>query len=432
MPALFPQLMRPTIRHVAQMLALASCLIYGANNVSLAQSVSVIAVVNGDAITNVDLENRLAYLLDQTGLTMTQDNEAQLRDDVLQMLIDDKLKFIEARKIAPGIIEVAHEQAREIVNDSYSTETKSSGQTLKERGLERGAVEDKVASDLIWSTLIRDNYKSQFDNADKLARQALDRIKADLSQPQVRLSEIVLAPTKDRPTSDNLIIAQQMIDAIKSGADFSAIARQYSAAGSAQEGGRLGWLVTNSLPDTFANALEGVPSGAILPPINQDGVVYILRKDGVRAKGLIDPSQAVVTLARALMPLPETATASDQLIAAGEIQKMTETAEKCADIDALNTKLGSGQPSYVRDLEIGSITPNLRAVVEKLEVNQTSEPLNFAEGMVVFMVCKRTLPELDLPSIENLKQAELNKIFAILSNRYLLRLRRAASIDKRV
>ena len=41
------------------------------------------------------------------------------------------------------------------------------------------------------------------------------------------------------------------------------------------------------------------------------------------------------------------------------------------------------------------------------------------------------MPEVNLPSLENLKNAELNKIFAIISNRYLLRLRRAATIDIR-
>ena len=66
------------------------------------------AVVNGEAITNIDVENRLAYLLSATGLKLTDDNEAQLRDDVLNMLIDDKLKFIEVKRLAPGLIEAGH------------------------------------------------------------------------------------------------------------------------------------------------------------------------------------------------------------------------------------------------------------------------------------------------------------------------------------
>lgn len=397
-----------------------------------AQTVAVVAVVNGQAITNIDVENRLLYLLDSTGLAITDQNEQQLRNDVLQMLIDDKLKFIEAQKLAPSIIPAGNEQARDIVNETYKTDDKSSGQILREKGLERRTIEEKIASDLIWTTLVKEQYKNQFDNAEKLANQALDRLKADLSQPQVRLSEIVLSPTKERPTSDNLNIARQMIEAIQNGADFAAIARQYSASGSANDGGRLGWIVTKTLPDAFAEAIENAPSGAILEPINQDGIIYILRKEGVRAKGLIDPSQAKITLARALLPLPENASSSDQLLAAGEIDKATEDASSCAEIDTLNTKFGSGQSSYVRDLELGTITPNLRSIVEKLEIGTVSEPLNFAEGMVVFMVCERNMPELDLPTLEELERNELNKIFSVISNRYLLRLRRAATIDNRI
>ena len=396
-----------------------------------AQSVTVIAVVNGQAITSLDLENRLAYLLDSTGIAMTDENEAQLREDVLQMLVDDKLKLMEAKRLVPNLIEAGRAQAREMVNDTYTSDTKSAGATLRELGLNRQIIEEKTAADIIWATLLRDRYKSQFDTADKLAEQALERAKEDLSQPQVRLSEIVLAPTPDRNTANNLEIAYQMIDAMKQGADFAAIARQYSASGSAQEGGNLGWIVLNTLPDLFATAIEEAPSGAILAPINQDGIIYILRKDGVRAKGFIDPSQARVDIARALLPLSADTSSSDQLIAAGELQKRADTAKSCSDIEVLNNELGSGQPPFLFDLEIASITPNLRTIIEKLEVNQPSEPLNFAEGMVVFMVCKRTMPEVDLPSLENLKNAELNKIFAIISNRYLLRLRRGATIDIR-
>ena len=397
-----------------------------------AQTVKVVAVINGQAITNIDIENRLNYLLDSTGLAITQQNEAQLRDDVLQMLIDDKLKFIEAKKLAPSLIPAGNEQARDMVDNAYKTDDKSSGQTLREKGLERQTIEEKIAADLIWTTLVKEQYKNQFDNAEKLANQALNRLKADLSQPQVRLSEIVLAPTRERPTSDNLDIALQMIEAIENGADFAAIARQYSASGSANDGGRLGWIVTKTLPESFSDAIDKAPSGAILPPINQDGIIYILRKEGVRAKGLVDPSQAKITLARALLPLTENASSSDQLLAAGEIAKATENASSCAEIDTINTKFGSGQPSYVRDLELGSITPNLRSIIEKLEIGSVSEPLNFAEGMVVFMICERKMPELDLPSLEELEKNELNKIFSVISNRYLLRLRRAATIDNRV
>lgn len=396
-----------------------------------AQTIKVIAVVDGEAITNYDLDNRLTYLLATTGIKMTADNEQQLRDDVLQMLIDDKVKLNEGKRLSPAAVSASRTRAIELVNQAYGTQTKTANQRLKELNIERQTVEDKYLADVVWASLVRDKFQSQFDNVGKLAEQALERIKRDLSQPQIRISEIVLAPTPDRPTAQNLDIAQQMVLAIREGADFSAIARQYSAAGSASNGGRLNWMVQSSLPDVFQTQLSLAESGATLDPLNVDGIVYILRKDGVRAKGLIDPSQTKVTIARALSPLSADVEEAERLITAGNMQKATSSLSSCDDLQQLNTELASGQPSYLRNLELGSITPALRQIIEKLEIGQPSEPLLFSEGIVVFMVCERIAPELNLPPIEELESDELNKLFSILSNRYLMRLRRSTTVKIR-
>ncbi len=411
-----------------------SCLAVGLLSVSApayAQSISVIAVVEGDPITNFHLENRLHYLLTTTGIKMTAENEAQLRNDVLQMLIDDKIKLAEAEKVNPGLIPAARAKAIELVNDTYSSLDKSANQRLKELDLDRETVENKFLIDVIWASLLKEKFQNQFENAAKLAEQSLARLEKDLSQPQVKISEIVLAPTPSRPTAQNFDIANQMVAAIREGADFSAIARQYSAAGSASNGGRLDWIVTSTLPEAFQSILRQAPSGEVLDPVNIDGIIYILRKEGVRAKGLIDPSQTKLTLARALMPLDATISNADQLIAAGEMKKRTEQLTSCEAVEALNTEFASGQPSYLRDLELGSITPALRDIIEKLADNTPSEPLIFAEGMVVFMICEREMPKLDLPSFEEQERTELNKMFSTLSNRYLLRLRRSTNIELR-
>ena len=211
---------------------------------------------------------------------------------------------------------------------------------MKELNIERQTVEDKYLADVVWASLVREKFQGQFDNIGKLAEQSLERIKRDLSQPQIRISEIVLAPTPDRATSENMEIAQQMVQAIGDGADFNAIARQYSAAGSASNGGRLNWMVQSSLPDIFQERLSLSESGATLDPINVDGIIYILRKDGVRAKELVDPSQTKVTIARALSPLSADVEEAERLIAAGTMQKATANLSSCDAIQQLNTELG--------------------------------------------------------------------------------------------
>ena len=53
------------------------------------------------------------------------------------------------------------------------------------------------------------------------------------------------------------------------------------------------------------------------------------------------------------------------------------------------------------------------------------------EGITVFMLCKREKAKIDLPSRADVERAIVEKLFGSLGERYLLRLRRAASIERR-
>ncbi|MEC8744512.1 MAG: hypothetical protein VXX49_07605, partial [Pseudomonadota bacterium] len=107
----------------------------------------------------------------------------------------------------------------------------------------------------------------------------------------------------------------------------------------------------------------------------------------------------------------------------------TASLNSCNQIEALNAELGSDVQSVIRDLALSDLSPQLQRQIISLEVNEPSQPLKFAEGLVVFMVCERKLPELDLPSLESLKQRELERIMTSLSGRFLLRLQRNALIE---
>ena len=51
------------------------------------------------------------------------------------------------------------------------------------------------------------------------------------------------------------------------------------------------------------------------------------------------------------------------------------------------------------EFTLGEIAPKLRAMLMPLKQGKTA-PINFAEGLVVFMICEKIVPVLDLPSVE--------------------------------
>ena len=83
----------------------------------------------------------------------------------------------------------------------------------------------------------------------------------------------------------------------------------------------------------------------------------------------------------------------------------------------------------IKNVKLGSFNGPLQNLIKDLEIMVPSKPLSFVEGVSVFMLCKREAHKMILPSREDVFSTEFNKIFGLLSERYLFRLRRSATIE---
>ena len=202
-------------------------------------------------------------------------------------------------------------------------------------------------SDLAWSNFIRTKYGKKFDNIESQIDDELARLEANVTKPQLRLAEIVLTPGPTRDLARTKSLATEMVAAIRKGASFTEIARQYSVAGSASRGGNVGWAMTEKLPKAFRDALTPIANGEITDPITLDGVVYILRRAGERKEGLVDISEARVWLARAVLPLSATASDAERLEAGAKIARDTENLTTCDQMVALNETYATGSVAKV-------------------------------------------------------------------------------------
>lgn len=79
--------------------------------------------------------------------------------------------------------------------------------------------------------------------------------------------------------------AADILKQLKAGADFAALAKRYSDdAGSAANGGNLGWVTRGSTDKSFEDALFGIPKvGDLAGPVKLAGGYDIIKLDGIRA-----------------------------------------------------------------------------------------------------------------------------------------------------
>ena len=396
-----------------------------------AQTVVVKSLVNGEPITSLDLEERLKFLSFTTGREITGLNRLQFERDALQILVDEKLKTQAARQIDPSILSSARTNARQLVDNTYGRDGQTASQRLKSNDVSFQVALDKATSDLAWVSVLQKTFPRQFQSIEKLVVDEQERLKNSLSEPQVRLLEIVLLPSADRPLNQTLDLANQIVEAVQNGTDFRGIAQQYSVSSSAQKGGDIGWAQMQRLPVPFIQPLEAAEIGAVLNPIVVDGIVYILSKQGFRPDGLLDNSRSKITAARAVLPVSDPTSTEIIEKTGSEILQKTKDITTCDDMRLLNDNLGSGAISDLKDLTLGDLAPQLASLIAPLEVGDKTEPILFAEGFSVIMLCDKSAPEVSLPSLEELERVELDKLFSVLSSRYLIRLRRSAVIEKR-
>ena len=394
-------------------------------------AIEIVAKVNGQPITNYDLTQRVNFLASVTNIKLNDSNRQRIEIDALQMLIDEKLKLAAAQEIDPNIASRSLAMARDLIDSSFQQNNKNGFEVLRELKLDTASIQQKFVTDLAWASFIQAKFSNKLGDVDAKIDAELARRLEDATKPQIRVSELVLVPEPSRPLQDTLRLANEIVSAVTQGANFSAIAQQYSVAGSAQNGGRLGWLSTSQLPQNISNALDKIDVGAVTPPIQQDGAILLFQKNGERKNGQADPSQDRIWLTRALLPLAAAAANADRLEAAARLERDTAGISNCPDLLKLHDSYGSRMQGRLDNIIVGSLAPQMLTLVNELQPGVASAPLSFSEGIAVFMLCKREKAKIDLPSRADVERAIVEKLFGSLGERYLLRLRRAASIERR-
>src|SRR5690606_10759368 len=123
------------------------------------------------------------------------------------------------------------------------------------------------------------------DEVDEL----LSRMEASQDRPLARVQEIFLPVDSPSEEAEVQATAERLVQQLRGGADFGAIARQFSRGTTAREGGDVGWVQEGQLAARLDQALAGLQPGDITDPIRGTGGIYILRLVDRRLPHAADP-----------------------------------------------------------------------------------------------------------------------------------------------
>jgi peptidyl-prolyl cis-trans isomerase SurA len=390
----------------------------------------IVAVVNDDVISALDLTNRVKLALASAGMPDTPESRRQAQNQVLRALIDERLQAQEASRLN---VSVSEQDVREAFTRIETNNRMKPGQleeALRGSGVPRQALEQQIRAGLAWNRLIQRRMRAQIQVGDDEVKEVLDRLKQSEGQPEYLLSEIFLPV--DNPDQDEEVRQQAMglIGQMQRGISFAAIAQQFSQSASAASGGDIGWVQQGQLGDEIDNTLTQIRPGEVTAPLRTVGGYYIY---GLRNRRLIagaSPDEATLALAQLLLPIPGRGEAEAQTT-----MQLAETVREavvgCDDLGRVARELSAPPPGEAQKLKLRDIAPAIRQRVQGLKVGQAAEPLRSGDAVVVIMLCAREEAQSNLPNSEEISESLIRQRLDLLARRYLRDLRRQAVVDIR-
>jgi len=384
------------------------------------------AVVNDEVISVLDLVMRTRLAILASGLTDTPEVRGRLQEQVLRGLIDERLQLQEAQRLDISVTDDQLETAIEgLAQQNQMSRDQFVGFLLQNQILPK-ALREQVRGNLIWQAVVQRRLQPSVEVGEEEIDEFIGRIESRSGMVQYRVSEILLTVDSVRQEEDIRKAAARLAEELRGGAQFPALARQFSQSATAAVGGDLGWVQKSQLPEEVADALVQMRPGDMYGPIRALGGYYIVWK---RDQRQISTGEVTVDLKQLLFALPSDASETQLQAAQAQAANLRPELDGCDKLDALAAEHGSPGSGALGKVRLNDLPPALRQTVAALPVGQPSEPVPVPGGIGLLLVCDRQSDGIDR---ERIRSSLVNQRVDLLSRRYLRDLRRAANVDIRL
>ncbi len=392
--------------------------------------VKATAIVNGEVITQTDIDQRLALLAIANGGRLPAEEMDRLRQQVLRNLIDETLQVQAARTeeitIKPADIDrtlgrVA-ENTKQTV-DQLAAYLEANGSSIK-------TMRRQIEGEIAWTRLQRAKIESSVSVGEEEVKAVLDRMNAAKGTQEFRVGEIFLSATAGNETQA-LTNAQKILEQLRSGASFAGYARQYSEASTAAVGGDLGWVRPEQLPEPIAATLRSMGPGQVSNPIPVQGGFSIVAVQDTRKILTADPRDAVLSLKQVSVSFPKGTSRQQAEPVVARFAQAAQNVGGCGGADKIAADF-NGEMVESDQVKIRDLPAALQRLMLPMQVGQATQPFgSIDEGVRILVICGRDEVDATAPTYDEVFSQLNEERVNLRARRYLRDLRRDAVIEFR-
>lgn len=391
--------------------------------------VKATALVNGDVITQTDVDHRLAFLAIASGQPVPPDQVDALRQQVLSNLIDETLEIQAAKTEDIAIKKSDIDKTIERVAANAKQTPDQMAVYLESHGSSMSSLRRQIEGEIAWRRLQQAKIESGVTIGDDEVKAVLARLTASKGTEEYRVGEIFLSAT---PVTESQTVgnANKILEQLRNGASFAAYAKQYSEASTAAVGGDLGWVRPEQLPPQLGDAIRQMGPGTISNPIPVSGGVSILAVQDTRKILTADPRDAVLNLKQVSISFPKGTSRQQAEPIVARFSEATRNIGGCGGAE----KVASDFHGEVVEAEknMRELPTALQQMLLPLQIGQATQPFGgIDEGVRVLVVCGRDQQETAQPTFDDIYNQLNEERVNMRARRYLRDLRRDAIIEYR-
>ena len=353
----------------------------------------VVAIVDEDVIVQSELNvesTKITEALKQRGTNLPP--QSSLDRQVLERLILNKLQLARAAKLGISISEdVLAQTIGDIARKNNLTLTEFR-QVLQADGISFSSYRQSVRDQLTIHQLLERQVLKQITVTDRELEAFKARKGSMAGRTDYHLLHILIA-TPEGASADQLETArnkaQQLVQELRQGLDFSTAALTYSDGQQALDGGDLGWRASAQLPTLFVDKVDDMGKGEISDPIQAPSGYHIIKladfKGGVRH--IIDQTR----VRHILIVTNEVTSNKDAKTRLLQLRQRILGGDDFANLarshsDDKGSAIKGGELGWVTS---GDLVPRFENVMNRLEIGQVSEPFQTDFGWHIVQVEER-------------------------------------------
>lgn len=391
----------------------------------------VAALVNDEPITTVDVRNRMRLIIASTGMSQIDEGTlARIQDQALRGLIDEHLQLQAASEYDIEVSDGEITNSLLDLADRNGTTVDVIVQDLQNSGVDVSTLRHQLEAEIAWQIIVNGRYGSRIRISEQQIELALERLAASASQPQYRIFEMlfeVAGPGQEEQTIQRVIT---VMNQLQQGATFPELARQFSDAPSAANGGDIGWITASQLQPEVAAIMPQMRGqyeqsggrGALSNPIEVPG--------GFMVVALVGARDGTTTLQYDLVQITVPTSAVTDATRANLTRELAAD-PTCSQAEAVSGRIAGAIYTPLGSIAADAVLPAIRDALQPLDEGENTGVLQSAVGLQALIVCDRAIAGPGVPTRDDLEGQLRGQQLSLLSRRWLRDLRRDSTVEIR-